>query len=52
MEEREKLIKEQEKKMSEMKKRHYEEMYALEKEYDEALEQLMNKHGGFHNEDD
>lgn len=45
MEEREKLIKEQEKKMAEMKKRHYEEMLDLERDFDESLEQLMNKHG-------
>ncbi|XP_010421163.1 PREDICTED: protein SUPPRESSOR OF GENE SILENCING 3-like [Camelina sativa] len=51
VEEREMLIKEQEKKMAEMKKRHYEEMLDLEKEFDEALEQLMDKHG-LHNADD
>ncbi|ESQ31906.1 hypothetical protein EUTSA_v10003814mg [Eutrema salsugineum] len=45
VEEREKLIEEQEKKMAEMKKRHYEEMLDLEREFDESLEELMNKHG-------
>lgn len=45
VEEREQLIKEQEKKIAEMKRRHYEEMLDLEKEFDEALEQLMDKHG-------
>ncbi|CAL9231314.1 unnamed protein product [Arabidopsis halleri] len=51
VEEREMLIKEQEKKMADMKTRHYEEMLDLEKDFDEALEQLMYKHG-LHNEDD
>ncbi|CAE6116897.1 unnamed protein product [Arabidopsis arenosa] len=51
VEEREMLIKEQEKKMADMKTRHYQEMLDMEKEFDEALEQLMYKHG-LHNEDD
>jgi len=51
VEEREMLIKDQEKKMEDMKKRHHEEIFDLEKEFDEALEQLMYKHG-LHNEDD
>ncbi|KAF8087573.1 hypothetical protein N665_0578s0026 [Sinapis alba] len=51
VEEREKLIEEQEKKMADVKKRYFEEMLDLEREFDKALEQLMSKHG-LHDADD
>lgn len=51
MEEREKLIKEQDKKMAEMKKKHYEEILDLERAFDKSLGELMDKHG-LHDADD
>ncbi|KAL0738491.1 hypothetical protein Bca4012_014701 [Brassica carinata] len=51
VEEREKLIEEQEKKMAELKKKYFEGMLDLEREFDKALEQLMSKHG-LHDADD
>ncbi|KAJ0248696.1 protein suppressor of gene silencing 3 [Hirschfeldia incana] len=51
VEEREKLIEEQEKKMADLKKKYFEGLLDLEREFDKALEQLMSKHG-LHDADD